>query len=251
VKHLLTSVTLLAICFAGATPVPAQTVDDIVARNIEAKGGAATLRATTSVRTSARGTMQGQSVTSVTSTKRPFYFRNEITIKADGSGRAGMPGTQRMVQGYDGDNLWMAFGDRPAQVIPPGPQAESLKNSSQIDSPLLDYRQKGTTIELGAPATDAGRKLHHLIVTPKGAPAMHYYIDAATNLEAKMVIDVEGGGQSMKMEMRFSDFKTVDGRTVPFSVAQFVDGNEVVRLRFDKIEFDVPLDDSIFRMPSK
>ena len=42
-----------------AIPAFAQTADEIVARNIEAKGGAARLKETTSVRTSGTGTMQG------------------------------------------------------------------------------------------------------------------------------------------------------------------------------------------------
>jgi len=134
-------------------------------------------------------------------------------------------------------------------VIPPGPMTANIKQNSQIDSPLLDYKEKGTTIELGEPVTESGRRLHHLIVTPKGAPAMHYYIDAETNLESKMVVDVEDGGRKARMEMRFSNFQKQDGRTVPMTITQFVDGNQVGEMKLEKIEFNVPLDDAIFRMP--
>ena len=223
-----------------STVAQAQTVDEVIAKNIQAKGGAAALKATNSVRTTGKGTMQGAEVSITSSSKRPYYVRNEMEMAG-----------QKIVQGFDGETLWLAMGTMPPQALPPGPQTEVLKQTSQIDSPLLDYKDKGTLIELGEPATDAGRKLHHLIVKPKTGPTMEYYIDTETFLESKMVIAVEDSGQKMTMEMRFSDFKTVEGRTIPFTVTQVVNGNQVGQMKFDKVEFNVPLDDALFRMPKQ
>ena len=78
---------------------------------------------------------------------------------------------------------------------------------------------------------------------------MHYYIDSVTNLESKMLIDVDENGQKTRMEMRFSDFKTVDGRKVPFTVTQLMNGKQVVQIKYTTVEFNVPIDDSLFRMP--
>ena len=226
--------------FLVSSPAQAQTVDEVIAKNIEAKGGAAVLKSTTSVRTTGKGSMQGAEVSITSSTKRPFFVRNEMEMAG-----------QKIVQGFDGETLWMAMGTLPAQALPPGPQTDVLKQSSQIDSPLLDYQAKGTKIDLGEPATDNGRKQHHLIVKPKTGPTMHYFIDSETNLESRMVIDVEDGGQKMTMEMRFSDFKTIEGRTIPFTVTQIVNGNQVGQMKFEKVEFNVPLDDALFRMPKQ
>jgi outer membrane lipoprotein-sorting protein len=228
----------LAILALVAPAAQAQTVDEIVAKNIEAKGGAGTLKSTTSVRTTGTGSMQGSEVTMTSFTKRPNLVRNEMSMAG-----------QSMVMGSDGETVWMAAPGLPAKVLPPGPQTESLKQTSQIDSPLLNYRERGTTIELGEPVTEGGRKLHHLIVRQKTGPVMHYFLDAATGLEAKMVIDVEEAGQQLKMEMRFSDFRTVEGRTVPYRMTQFVNGNQVSEIKFEKIEFNVPMEDSLFRIP--
>ena len=231
-----TALGVVALLLASAAQ--AQTVDDLIAKNIQAKGGAAVLKSTTSVRTTGKGMMQGAEVSITSSTKRPYFVRNEMEMAG-----------QKIVQGFDGENLWLAMGTMPAQALPPGPQTEVLKQTSQIDSPLVDYQAKGTKIELGEPATDNGRKLHHLVVKPKTGPTMHYYLDSETNLESKMVIDVEDGGNKMTMEMRFSDYKTVEGRTMPFTVTQIVNGNQVGQMKFEKVEFNVPLDDALFRMP--
>ena len=229
---------VLTLC---ASSVDAQTVDEIVAKNIQAKGGYELLKSTTSVRTTGAGTMQGAEVTILTVTKRPSFVRNEMSVAG-----------QKMIIGFDGTTAWvLPPGGLAAQPLPPGPQTEALKQNSQIDSPLFEYKAKGTKIELGEPLPEGGRTLQHLIVTPKGSPAMHYYIDPATGLEAKMVIDTEDAGQKMKMELRFSDFKPVDGRMVPFAVTQFVNGNQVLDMKFQKIEFNVPVDEAIFKMPAK
>jgi outer membrane lipoprotein-sorting protein len=229
---------IVAVAFVGSAE--AQTVDEIVAKNIEAKGGAAILKSTNSVRTSGKGTVQGAEATVVSATKRPYFFRNEMELAG-----------QKMVQGFDGQTMWMSMGTLPPQALPPGPQIDGLKQISQIDSPLLDYKDKGSTIELAEPLNEDGHKQHHLIVTPKTGPKMHYYIDAGTNLESKMVIDIDEGGQKMSMEMRFSDFKTIEGRTIPFTVTQYVNGNQVGQMKYEKVEFNVPLDETLFRMPKQ
>lgn len=229
---------LLATFVLTAPAANAQTVDEIVAKNIEAKGGFATLKNTNTVRTTATGSMQGAEVSITSSSKRPYFMRNEMSMAG-----------QKMIIGFDGEQAWMSAGGMPAQALPRGGQTDAMKQTSQIDSPLFDYKAKGTTIELGEPVTEAGRKLHHLIVTPKSGAPMHYYIDAETGLESRMSIDVEDGDQKMKMEMRFSDFQTVEGRTVPFTITQVVNGKEVGQMKFQKMAFNVPMDDAIFRMP--
>lgn len=230
-------VAALALAVPGAH---AQSVDEIIAKNIEAKGGESLLKSTTSVRTTGVGTVQGAQVTLQSMNKRPNLMRNEMEMAG-----------QKMVQGFDGETLWMSMGGMPPQAMPPGPTTDAMKQSSQIDSPLVDYKAKGLKVELGEPLADGATSLTHLVVTPKTGPTMHYYLDPATNLERRMVMNVEEGGQKMKMEIRFSDYRTVEGRKVPFAVTQFVNDNPVMEMKFEKIEFNVPLDDSLFRMPSK
>ena len=38
---------------------------------------------------------------------------------------------------------------------------------------------------------------------------------------------------------------------VPFTVTQFVNGKPVAEMNFEKIEFNVPIDDAVFKMPAK
>jgi len=39
------------------------------------------------------------------------------------------------------------------------------------------------------------------------------------------------------------------GSALPFTVTQLMNGNQIVQMKYEKIEFNVPLDDAIFKMP--
>jgi outer membrane lipoprotein-sorting protein len=232
----LTSAVVGFLCLTS--PALAQSVDEIVAKNLQAKGGVALLKQTTSVRTVATASTPNGDVTITSLSKRPNLMRNEVS----GAG-------QNLVIGFDGTTAWIAPQGMPAQAMPPGPTTEIMKQTSQIDSPLLDYQAKGMKIELAGTESEGERKLHHLVLTPKVGPRMHYFIDAATGLESRLLIESEEAGQKTRMEIRFADYRTVDGRTVPFTTTQVMNGNEAGRIKFEKIEFNVPLDDEMFRMP--
>jgi len=46
-----------------------------------------------------------------------------------------------------------------------------------------------------------------------------------------------------------SDYRDVDGVKVPFSVKQSVNGTPLTQLTVDNVEFNVPMDGAMFRMP--
>jgi outer membrane lipoprotein-sorting protein len=237
--RLLPSVARAALALLIATPVAtAQTEDAIVAKIIEAKGGLEKLKGTNSVRMAGTATMQGTPVPIVSVSKRPNLMRNEMEVAG-----------QKMVQGFDGTTMWVAMAGMPAQELPPGPQTEMLKSNSQFDSVFIDWKEKGHKIELKGSESDGGKELHHLIVKPKEGPVVHYYIDAATGLETKTVMEIEDPTMKGQLETRMSDYRNVDGRMIPFVMTRFLNGSPIGDMKFDKVEFNVPLDDTLFKMP--
>ena len=46
-----------------------------------------------------------------------------------------------------------------------------------------------------------------------------------------------------------SDYRDVDGRLVPFSTRQLLNGKVMASIALDKVEFNVPVEESVFRMP--
>jgi len=102
----------LAVGVLIALPVSAQTVDEIIAKNLQAKGGLQKLKAVQTARMA--GTMTvgpGMEAPFVIEFKRPNQMRLDFTLQ-------GMTGTQA----YDGKTGWMlmpsAGGKTPSRCRP-------------------------------------------------------------------------------------------------------------------------------------
>jgi outer membrane lipoprotein-sorting protein len=246
-RRTLTVITagLMAAAFLVPAVAGAQTVDDIIAMNLKAKGGVEKLRATTTVRMTGHvnamddSSGQAKTVTISSLAKRPNLMRREQTV--DG---------EKMVSAFDGSSLWMSRGTTPPEEAP-GPQAAYQKQDAEFDSVFLDYKQKGTVIQLVGTENRGGADVFHLKVTKKDGPPQDYYLDAATGLERVIAVTVAPRGKPTTITTELADYREVDGRMVPFTMRQLVNGQVKASTTMDKIEFNVAVDDSLFKMPSE
>lgn len=238
-RPLCRAAVITAALFLAVSPSQAQTLDEIIASNLKSKGGLDKLKATTTVKMTGRMTVQGTELPVTTWAKRPNLVRREATMAG-----------QTMVNAFDGTTLWRAVATGPAEPLP-GPQAAYAQQESEFGSVFVDYKERGHTIELVGREKIEGKDAHHLRVTRKGGPPQDYYLDAETGLEMRILMSLNQGGTPAAVVTDLSDYRNVDGRMVPFSVQQTVNGKRAASTTLEKVEFNVPVDDSFFRMPSK
>jgi outer membrane lipoprotein-sorting protein len=234
----LAAIALLC-CAAVAAAQPGATVDQIIAKNLAAKGGVGKLRAVMSVRTTGQvRNARGKSTLTVW-TRRPNAMRQELVSEG-----------RTLVTGFDGTTLWSInpiLGGEARAIT--GPAAEQAREeASDFDSVLLDYKDKGYVVELLPPEADGSL---HLRVTKKNGRIQDIYLDPATFLEKRITTQVEQGGKTAILSTELSNYKEVDGMMVPFTVRQSVNGQLQGEVTYDRVQFNLPLDDSLFRMPSK
>jgi outer membrane lipoprotein-sorting protein len=203
------------------------------------------IKATTTVRMTgsvvARD-MSGQNVkgTMAMVAKRPNLMRRDATV-----------GGQRIINGFDGTSLWMAMGTMPPQELP-GSQAAYARQDAEFDSVFVDYKEKGHKIELVGKETIEGKPAYHLKVTKKGGRPQDFYLDAETGLEKKISVSLQTpDGAAMTNVTEFLDYRSVDGRLVPFMTRQMQNGNLTATITLDKVEFNVPVEDAFFKMSAK
>jgi outer membrane lipoprotein-sorting protein len=226
-------------------PAHAQTLDDIIASNLKSKGGVEKIKATSSVRMTGSIVARDATGRDITGTmtmiaKRPNLMRRDATVNG-----------QRIVNAFDGESLWMAMGTMPPQELP-GTQAAYARQDAEFDSVFIDYKQKGHKIELVGKDEVDGTNVYHLKVTKKGGPAQDYYLDTATGLEKRISVSVQApNGSAVTNVTEFSDYRSVDGCLVPFVLKQRQNGTLISTTTLDKIEFNVPIEDSYFKMPAK
>ena len=128
----------VAVSFLAAGAVQAQTLDEIIAKNLKSKGGLDKIRATTSVKMTGKVAADGKDITMTIWAKRPNLMRREYTV--DG---------QNMVNAFDGTTLWMSAGTAPPQAMPARrPPTRSRNPSSTACSSTT--RKKGTRSSFSA-----------------------------------------------------------------------------------------------------
>jgi outer membrane lipoprotein-sorting protein len=233
---------VILIVLSVAAAAPAQTVDEIVAKNIESKGGREAWKGKSSVKMTGRISTPGGELSLNVTAKRPNLTRQEMVIK-----------DTRLVQAFDGTTAWMInpmMGSGAPQQLP-APVAAMMKESADFDGPLFDYKSKGNTVELVGREKLGGTEVDHLKVTSQRGQVQHYYLDATSGIELKKALEVDMGKGTQMLETEMSNYKPVDGVMVPHTIKQLMDGKPVAEMTIDKVEFNAPVDDSIFQMPKK
>jgi outer membrane lipoprotein-sorting protein len=243
-RALVLSIAALMVSLSNLGAQSSPTVDDIVAKYLAAKGGAEKLRAIKSVKLTGRLKRQGQrgEVQVASWAKRPNMMRREITFEG-----------QSIVSAFDGTTVWglnPMMSPFPQEVT--GPQADlTRQDAADFDTPLLDYKTKGYTVELVGTEPVQGITMHHLRLTKKTGGIQDYYLNSETFLESKTVTQVELAGKKGINTTEYASYKDVDGIMVPFVIRQLFNGQPVVEVAYDQVEFNVPIEDSFFKMPKK
>lgn len=234
---------LSAVCVAALVSVSpmassqAPSVDDLVARNTQAKGGAAALNGVQSVKQTASMSMQGMQATMTMLAKRPAMVRQEMNV-----------GGQQIVTAFDGTTAWTISPMTGGAAQPmTGPEAAILKDQSPFDGPLMNYKARGSKVEFVGTETVAGKSMHHLRVTPTSGLVTEVYLDAATYLEARVVVSSPMG----EMTQDLSDYRDVSGMKVPFAIQMLMGGAPVAEIRVQSVEFNTPIADALFKMGGK
>ena len=211
----------------------AQTVDEIVARNIAARGGVKRLRnlgSQTMIGTLAFAPNPGEPFRA--EMKRTGKIRQEISVNRD-----------QFTQVSDGAAGWTLRADKPAEPMSAG-LVHDLGGSADMQGPLFNYRQKGNKVALAGTDTIEGHPVYKLIITMKDGTQRTDFIDAKTYLELKW----EGVVGGQKMETFFHDYRKVKGVSYSFSMDSSGPGFQQ-KLVFLKIEVNPKLPDSRFTRP--
>jgi outer membrane lipoprotein-sorting protein len=231
-----------AVVLAVATPAAAQTADEIIAKHVAALGGIEKIKGIKTARMTGKMLVgPGIEAPVVMELKRPNLLRLDFTVQ-------GMVGTQA----YDGKTGWSLMPFTGSKV-PQQMSADELKMTEEqadMDGPLVDYKEKGNTVELLGKEKVEGADAYKLKVTMKNGTVRTLYIDAEHFLQIKDEAKRTVRGTEMETETIYGDYKEVDGMMFPYSIDSGQKGNpQRQKITVEKIELNVPIDDARFKMP--
>jgi hypothetical protein len=236
-RKLVAVVALLAPVVASA-----QTVDEIVARHVAARGGREALASVHTLRMSGRANEgPGREALVRREIARPGRIRTEFEFQ----GTTG-------VYAWDGSAGWRVSpldGHFEPEPLPAG-EAAIAAEQADLDGPLVDWKAKGHRVELvGTEALPAGRA-HHLKVTLKSGAVREVWVDSATGLVVKTVSTRVWRGREVSLETTFGDYREAGGVTFPRSIETGVPGHpRRLVIVVENVEVNPVLDDARFRMP--
>ncbi len=220
----------------------AQTADEIIAKNIQARGGLAKLQGLQSVRVSGSLAIGDFRAAFVQENKRPFKVREEQIVQ-------GMVG----IDAYDGKVAWhvVPWEGRKDPDLISADDRKGLLEDADIEGQLVDYRNKDHRAEYVGHDSVEGTDCYKIKLTLADGDVRYYYIDTDTFLELKIEDERTIRGTVRYSETYFGDYEKVDGIYFPFALESGAKGDsERVKYTIDKVAVNLPLPDSRFTMPS-
>jgi hypothetical protein len=232
-----------------SVPSLAQTADEIIEKHIAATGGRAALSKLTSRVSS--GTIElttpvGPLKGSIeVFNKKPNKTRTLVKIDASAFGGTEIVNDQRF-DGTTGYVIDSFNGNR--EII--GEQLEAMKNGG-FPSPLLMYKEIGTTIALGSREKVGTGEAYVLQLTPKSGPPVKAFIDAESFMLVRTVITVTVPqlGGPVEQVVDFSDFRDVEGIKIPH-MTKSANSVQTVTATVTSVKQNVEIDDSSFVKPA-
>lgn len=231
-----------AIFALAAVSAGAQTVDDVITKSIEAQGGLARLESVKTLRTSGKLSIQSFDVRFVEVAKRSDKVREEMTVQG-----------MSQVRAYDGKTAWQVnpFEGRRDPEMLSADDSKDLQIDADIDGPLVNYKEKGYGAELVGHDSVEGTDCYKIKLTLKNGDIRYYYLDTDTFMELKLETQTSIRGSIQENETYYGDYEEVNGIYYPFAFETGQKGSvDRVKFTVEKVEQNVPLDDSLFSLPA-
>jgi hypothetical protein len=221
-----------------------QTAEELVAKNLAAKGGEEKIKAIKSLRMSGRYQEADGFTAQVTQeAKAPNELRQSFTLQ-------GMTQTQA----YDGTTGWQVNpfnGRRDAEMLGED-DLRDMQEDADFYGPFVDAKEKGNTIEYLGHATVDGDDAYKLKVTLKNGDIYYFYLDPDTFLEFRTERQQFIRGSVREQVTEFGSYKQVNGVYFPFVLTsgRRKDLANASTITIAKLEANVPIEDQAFKMPA-
>ena len=234
----------LAVTAVCAQDKPQLTVDELVAKNVGAKGGADALRALQSIRLNGKMLVnEGQIQLAYAETKkRPDEVRTETTLQG-----------MTAVEAYDGKAGWRIspFQGRKDPERMSADDVKPLMEDAEIDGPLVNWKEKGSTLEYVGREDVDGTLAYKIKVVRKNGDVNFVYLDPDHFLEIRILSQRVRHGAQEETETDVGDYEKIGGVFLPFSIESGRKGDsDKQKVVIEKAEANVPVDDAIFHFPT-
>jgi len=222
---------------ASPTPTERAVIDQILQRYEQALGGREAIAAVTSQRM--KGTFQLRNIAGNIEGWSKDPNKTLVVIE--------FPRIGTLKKGFDGETRWVqtpagTFSDSSQQEIAELDRDADVYSAGKIKS-LFESMKLDTKAKLN------GRDMNVIEGKPAKGPAEKLFFDVENGLLVRwdMARRQEGRG-TVFVKVHLDDYKEVGGLKVPFKV-RFNFESFALLVQVNELEYNVPIDDAIFRKP--
>ncbi len=245
-KRTLSFISLLLFTIILSTNVQAQTVDSIINKNIEARGGLKLIKSVSSIEMSGQIVFHNLNAPFTYILKRPDQMRLAIVVNSD-----------TLVEAYDGKTAWASVPKNGQNVIQkfPAAQAGSFKEQSDFEGPLIDYQKKGYSIVKKGVTKIGTKTAYQLELTNSDGVKKNIFIDTQSyqNIRETSSKKIKSSGPSnmsvFNIVTSYGNFKSYKGLTLPYEVKTVINGNPITQMSIKKVSLNDNEPESIFQFP--
>jgi photosystem II stability/assembly factor-like uncharacterized protein len=228
-------------------PALAAKRDALLARYVDARGGADKLRAIASLRTT--GTARFGDASAAKMTYASVYKRGAAWRTRSELTNQGITG----VSVFDGQGAWRTSprGGRRDPFRLSADEAKGFAHAADLDGPLVDWQSKGHRVDyMGIDDVD-GTPAHKLRVIYKDGDVEYRYLDPDALLEIRIVREQKIRGVEHVTEIDVGDYEQVAGVWIATSLESGAKGEpRTARFTIDRVEANVDVDDAVFAFPA-
>jgi hypothetical protein len=237
------AVIMLAAVSCLSVSAYGQNAEELVNKNIQAKGGIEKIKAIKSIRLAGKlNGGGGFTAATLQENERPNLVRETFSLQG-----------MTAVTAYDGTTGWQIqpFGGHKDPEFMGEDDLKDLLLDADFDGPLVDFKEKGNTVEfLGHDVVDGDDALRRK-VTLKDGDIVYYYLDPDTFLEIRKEVQEFVRGSVRESVTEMGSYKPVAGVMYPYSISQGSKANPAAQTTtIEKIEVNVPIDKADFAVPA-
>jgi outer membrane lipoprotein-sorting protein len=218
------------------TLLNAQSIEEIVKKYSEANKQDK-IAALSTIKITAKMSMMGMEL------PMEMWMKNPNKIKTLTSFNG-----QEIVSVFDGVKGYsinpMSGSSTPVEMTPE--QVKQTSNSNMFQNSMLNYLKNGQLALEGVENVN-DKPTFKIKASLDGGVVTYMFIDKSTYLLQKTSVSMVQGGQPVTVDSYMSDYKEVGGVVYPGKTTSSASGMEIV-ITFDKVEVNVPMDDSLFKL---
>jgi len=221
--------------------VKAQTASQIIAKYVEFTGGAKAWANLKTMTTSGEYNYNGIKFPFFTSAKTPNLYKFNVPLKG-----------KYFAQAYDGKNGWKidAFKNETKPTQLQGKDALAMMNEAdvELETPLLNYRQKGYSVTLLGKEIIDGKLSYKIEFIRKNGRKEYYFFGVnSSELLMKRALSKNSELIGEILDTYYADYKIVDGLKLPFKATSKLKDKNVLIITLSDVKINTPIEDKEFQ----